>query len=72
MLAAGDTMHGDRQPQVFSEEMAPQIADAEGIEFTGRHWQVTKLMRHQYEAKGTRPIVRVLGKTVVGGEIIFA
>jgi sulfur relay (sulfurtransferase) DsrC/TusE family protein len=58
-------------PRYFPRTWPRRSPHAEGIEFTGRHWQVTKLMRHQYEAKGTRPIVRVLGKTVVGGEIIF-
>ena len=44
--------------------MAPLIARQEGIdELTDRHWQVIKFMRHEYEAKGTGPTVRVLGKT---------
>jgi TusE/DsrC/DsvC family sulfur relay protein len=50
-------------PAQWSEDMAPQIARAEGIELTDRHWQVIKFMRHEYEAKGTGPTVRVLGKT---------
>jgi tRNA 2-thiouridine synthesizing protein E len=50
-------------PTQWSEDMAPQIARAEGIELTDRHWQVIKFMRHEYEAKGTGPTVRVLGKT---------
>ena len=51
-------------PGQWREEMAPQIAAAEGIaELTERHWQVIKFMRHEYEAKGTGPTVRVLGKT---------
>ena len=50
-------------PAQWSEGMAPQIARAEGIELTDRHWQVIKFMRHEYEAKGTGPTVRVLGKT---------
>jgi dissimilatory sulfite reductase related protein len=51
-------------PSQWTEEMAPQIADAEGItELTDRHWQVITFMRHEYEAKGTGPTVRVLGKT---------
>jgi dissimilatory sulfite reductase related protein len=50
-------------PSQWSEDMAPQIARAEGIELTDRHWQVIKFMRHEYEAKGTGPTVRVLGKT---------
>ena len=50
-------------PTQWREDMAPQIARAEGIELTDRHWQVIKFMRHEYEAKGTGPTVRVLGKT---------
>jgi len=51
-------------PAQWSEEMAPQIARQEGIaELTDRHWQVIKFMRQEYEAKGTGPTVRVLGKT---------
>jgi dissimilatory sulfite reductase related protein len=51
-------------PAQWSDDMAPQIARAEGIaELTDRHWQVIKFMRHEYDAKGTGPTVRVLGKT---------
>ena len=32
-------------------------------ELTPRHWQVIRFMRAQYQAKGTGPTVRVLGKT---------
>ena len=51
-------------PAQWTEEMAPQIATSEGIaELTPRHWQVISFMRTQYQAKGTGPTVRVLGKT---------
>jgi dissimilatory sulfite reductase related protein len=51
-------------PGQWAEAMAPEIARQEGIaELTDRHWQVIKFMRHEYEAKGTGPTVRVLGKT---------
>jgi TusE/DsrC/DsvC family sulfur relay protein len=51
-------------PAQWREEMAAQIAAAEGIAgLTERHWQVIKFMRHEYEAKGTGPTVRVLGRT---------
>ena len=51
-------------PAQWREDMAPQIAAAEGIgELTDQHWQVIKFMRHEYEGKGTGPTVRVLGKT---------
>ena len=51
-------------PAQWREDMAPLIARQEGItELTERHWQVIEFMRHEYEAKGTGPTVRVLGKT---------
>jgi TusE/DsrC/DsvC family sulfur relay protein len=51
-------------PGQWTEDMAPQIAGAEGItELSDQHWQVIKFMRHEYETKGTGPTVRVLGKT---------
>lgn len=51
-------------PAQWREDMAPLIARQEGIaELTERHWQVIKFMRHEFEAKGTGPTVRVLGKT---------
>jgi TusE/DsrC/DsvC family sulfur relay protein len=51
-------------PAQWREEMAPLIARQEGLtELSERHWQVIKFMRHEYEAKGTGPTVRVLGKT---------
>jgi len=51
-------------PDQWTEAMAPEIASQEGIqELSDRHWQVIKFMRHEYEAKGTGPTVRVLGKT---------
>ena len=51
-------------PSQWTEEMAPQIARSAGIdELTPRHWQVIRFMRAQYQAKGTGPTVRVLGKT---------
>jgi tRNA 2-thiouridine synthesizing protein E len=51
-------------PAQWREDMAPLIARQEGItELSERHWQVIKFMRHEYEAKGTGPTVRVLGKT---------
>ena len=50
-------------PAQWREDMAPLIARQEGItELSERHWQVIKFMRHEYEAKGTGPTVRVLGK----------
>lgn len=51
-------------PSQWREGMAAGIAAEEDIpELTDRHWQVIKFMRHEFEAKGTGPTVRVLGKT---------
>ncbi len=51
-------------PGQWTDDMAPQIAKAEGIdELTLRHWQVITFMRAEYQANGTGPTVRVLGKT---------
>ena len=52
------------QPEQWTEQMAPDLARREGIdELTDRHWQVIRFMRAEYQAKGTGPTVRVLGKT---------
>ena len=51
-------------PGQWRADMAPEIAGEAGIgELTPRHWQVIEFMRHEYEAKGTGPTVRVLGKS---------
>ena len=51
-------------PAEWTEDMAPQIARTAGIEeLTPLHWQVIRFMRAEYEAKGTGPSVRILGKT---------
>jgi len=51
-------------PAQWTEDMAPQIAKAAGIdELTPLHWLVIRFMRAEYQAKGTGPTVRVLGKT---------
>lgn len=52
------------EPAEWTEDMAPQIAKEEGIDhLTDQHWQVIRFMRAQYQATGTGPTVRVLGKT---------
>jgi tRNA 2-thiouridine synthesizing protein E len=51
-------------PEQWTEDMAPELARAAGIEeLTDRHWTVIRFMRKEYEEKGTGPTVRVLGKT---------
>ena len=48
----------------WSAAVATELARREGIDpLTERHWQVVRFMRAEYEAKGTGPTVRVLGKT---------
>ena len=51
-------------PDQWTAAMADGIARENRIdELTDRHWQVIRFMRAQYQAKGTGPTVRVLGKT---------
>ncbi len=51
-------------PTQWNEEIAVELARREGIDpMTDRHWEVVRFMRSEYEAKGTGPTVRVLGKT---------
>ena len=51
-------------PDQWSEDVAIELARREGIDpLSERHWQVIHFMRSEYEAKGTGPTVRVLGKT---------
>ena len=51
-------------PTQWTEEMAPALATAEGIDtLTDDHWRVIRFMRAQFFEKGTGPTVRVLGKT---------
>jgi tRNA 2-thiouridine synthesizing protein E len=50
-------------PQQWTEEMVKELAHREGIEtLTERHWQVIRLMRAEYLAKGSAPAVRSLAK----------
>jgi len=51
-------------PGQWTQDMAPQIAAPQGIgQLTEDHWRVIKFMRAEYQAKGTGPTVRALGKT---------
>lgn len=51
-------------PNEWTEEMAPALAQEEGIEtLTDDHWKVIRFMRSEFFSKGTGPTVRVLGKT---------
>jgi TusE/DsrC/DsvC family sulfur relay protein len=51
------------EPQAWTEAMLPELAAAEGIdELTEDHMLVIKLMRVEYEEKGTGPAVRALSR----------
>ena len=51
-------------PSQWNDDIAVELARREGIDpLTERHWQVIRFMRSEYEAKGTGPTVRILGKT---------
>jgi TusE/DsrC/DsvC family sulfur relay protein len=50
-------------PGQWTEDLAPLIASAEGVgPLTDRHWQIIRLMRSEYESRGTGLAVRALGK----------
>ena len=50
-------------PEQWTEPMADQIAQENGIEnLTDRHWQVINFMRNAYLQKGAAPSIRTLGK----------
>jgi len=51
-------------PSQWNEAMAVELAQRAGIEaMNDQQWKVVRFMRAEYEAKGTGPTVRVLGKT---------
>ena len=50
-------------PAEWTEDMAPHMAKTAGIhELTPLHWQVIRFMRAEYEARGTGPGIRILGR----------
>ena len=52
------------RPEQWNEAMVPELARAAGIDpLSEKHWQVIRFMRAEFDAKGTGPTVRVLGKT---------
>jgi dissimilatory sulfite reductase related protein len=51
-------------PEQWTEDLAPVLAKEEGIDtLTPDHWKVITFVRKEYQAKGTGPTVRALGKT---------
>ena len=49
-------------PNQWTRDMAIEMASADGITLTDRHWQVIEFMRREFFEKGFGPTVRVLGK----------
>ncbi len=49
-------------PSQWTREMAMEMATADGLTLTDKHWQVIEFMRREFSEKGTGPTVRVLGK----------
>lgn len=49
-------------PSVWTRDMAVEMAAADDITLTDKHWQVIDFMRAEFAAKGTGATVRVLGK----------
>jgi tRNA 2-thiouridine synthesizing protein E len=45
-------------PAQWSEDMAPALAEAIGIELTDEHWQVIRFLREDYAAQGETPTIR--------------
>jgi TusE/DsrC/DsvC family sulfur relay protein len=66
---AGSTVEVDPEgflmdAEQWNEQMAPEIARANGIEqLTDRHWQVIRFMREVYLKTGSAPSIRSLGKS---------
>ena len=51
-------------PSTWNEAMAVELAKREGIDqLNDQQWKVVRFMRAEYDAKGSGPSVRVLGKT---------
>lgn len=45
-------------PSQWSEDMAPALAEAIGIELTDEHWQVIRFLREDFAAQGETPTIR--------------
>lgn len=45
-------------PTQWSEDMAPALAEAIGIELTDEHWQVIRFLREDFAAQGETPTIR--------------
>jgi tRNA 2-thiouridine synthesizing protein E len=49
---------------IWSEELAGQIAEAENIDMTSEHWEVVNFLREYYDEYQIAPAIRVLVKAV--------
>jgi len=48
----------------WSEEVAVELARAEGIEMTENHWEVVNFLREYYQEYQIAPAIRVLTKAI--------
>ncbi len=48
----------------WTEDMARQMAAAEGIELTDRHWDLINYLREEYIENGTQPNTRTILKAM--------
>ncbi|MBD1581389.1 TusE/DsrC/DsvC family sulfur relay protein [Pseudoalteromonas sp. S16_S37] len=48
----------------WSPELAPIIAEQEGIQLTAAHWEVVNFVRDFYEEYNTSPAIRMLVKAM--------
>jgi tRNA 2-thiouridine synthesizing protein E len=49
---------------IWSKELAEQIAEGENIDMTDEHWEVVNFLREYYEEYQIAPAIRVLVKAV--------
>lgn len=47
-------------PEIWTKEIAEQIASTDGILMTDIHWAVVNVIRTNYEEKGNAPMVRTI------------
>ncbi|MBY5991522.1 TusE/DsrC/DsvC family sulfur relay protein [Ferrimonas balearica] len=69
MIYKGNEIATDKQgyllnSQEWEPEMAPLLAEQEGIALTEAHWEVVHFVRGFYEEFNTSPAIRVLVKAI--------
>ena len=52
-------------PDIWTEDVAKEIAKADGIEMTEKHWAVVNVIRNNFIEKGNAPMVRTIAKKPV-------